>query len=116
MIQISTAPKGEIRSALGIDLSGFRCGRYRLTRREHQILALLNKQFGCVVPWDRLLDALYSDDEDGGPENARNVLAVCVCTLRRKMLGTGYQIVTVWYEGLMLKHQDYREQELKTGT
>src|SRR4029453_1412959 len=116
MIHISTASKGEIHSALGIDLSGFRCGGYRLTRREHQILALLNKQFGCVVPWDRLLDTLYSEDEDGGPENPRNVVSVGICALRRKMLGTGYQIVTVPYEGLMLTHRDYLERELKTGT
>jgi hypothetical protein len=72
MIHISIAPKGEIHSNLGIDLSAFRCGKFRLTRREYQILALLNKYFGCVVPWERLVDTLYAGDEEGGPENPKS--------------------------------------------
>jgi DNA-binding response OmpR family regulator len=116
MIQISRVPTDEIRSDLGIDLGTFRCGKSRLTRREHQILGLLNKRFGLMVAWERLIDMLYSDDSDGGPNDPKNVLSVALCTLRRKMLDTGYQIVTVPNEGLMLTHRDYVERLLKTGT
>jgi DNA-binding response OmpR family regulator len=115
MIQTSSVPTDEIRPDLGIDLGTFRCGKFRLTRREHQILGHLNKRFGLVVAWDRLIDMLYADDADGGPNNPRNVMSVALCGLRRKMLDTGYQIVTVPYEGLMLTHRDYVERLLKTA-
>jgi hypothetical protein len=69
-----------------------------------------------LVAWERLIDMLYWDDVDGGPENPKNVMSVALCTLRRKMLDTGYQIVTVPNEGLMLTYRDYIEQQRKTGT
>jgi DNA-binding response OmpR family regulator len=116
MIHIPRVPTDEIRSDLGIDLGKFRCGKSRLTRREHQVLALLNKHFDLMVAWERLIDMLYSDDVDGGPDNPKNVMSVTLCTLRRKMLDTGYQIVTVPNEGLMLMYRDYVERLLKTGT
>jgi DNA-binding response OmpR family regulator len=114
MIRISTAPKGEISSDLGVDLGTFRCGQFRLTRREHQILNLLNRQFGLVVPWERLVDMLYASDDDGGPDNPKNVLSVTLCALRRKLLGTGYEIVTVNGEGLTLAHRPFVEHQLAT--
>jgi hypothetical protein len=112
MIQISATPKGELGSELGIDLGTFRCGQALLTRREHQILSLLNRNFGLVVPWDRLVDLLYVADADGGPDNPRNVLSVILCALRRKMLSTGYEIVTIHHGGLLLKHRPYVDRQL----
>ena len=114
MIRISTAPKGELGPKLGVDLGTFRCGRSRLTSREHQILSLLNRNFGLLVPWDRLVDMLYMDDADGGPDNPKNVLSVTLCALRRKLLSTGYEIVTINHEGLLLKHRPFVEEQLKT--
>jgi len=116
MIRFSTAPKGEISPDLGIDLGTFRCGQFRLSRREHQILDLLNRRFGLMVGWERLIDTLYAEDDDGGPDNPRNVLSVTVCALRRKMLDTGYQIVTVHSEGFILKYRPYTGMRQRTGT
>lgn len=116
MIQHSTMPKDEVRPELGIDLGTFQCGKSMLTRREHRILGLLNKHFGLLVTWQRIVDMLYWNDADGGPDNPRNVMSVAVCGLRRKMLDTGYQIVTVPNEGLILRHRDYVERLQRTGT
>jgi DNA-binding response OmpR family regulator len=115
MIQISTAPKGELGSELGVDLGTYRCGQCHLTRREHQILNLLNRNFGLMVPWDRLVDMLYEIDEDGGPDNPKSVLSVTLCALRRKLLCTGYEIVTVHCEGLLLKYRPFVEHQLRAA-
>ena len=57
---------------------------------------------------------LYMDDADGGPDNPKNVLSVTLCALRRKLLVTGYEIVTVNHEGLLVKHRPFLENRLKT--
>jgi DNA-binding response OmpR family regulator len=106
MIQFSSTPIGEIGLDEGIDLGTYRCGKSSLTHREHQILALLNNHFGLMVSWERLLNMLYATHSDGGPNDPRNVVAVIVCLLRRKMLRTGYEIVTVHSEGLLLRHRE----------
>ncbi|MGE0118608.1 MAG: helix-turn-helix domain-containing protein [Dongiaceae bacterium] len=116
MIQHSTTPTDEVRPDLGIDLGTFQCGKSMLTRREHQILGLLNRHFGLLVTWQRIGDMLYWNDADGGPDNPKNVMSVAIHGLRRKMLDTGYQIVTVPNEGLILRYRDYVGRALRTGT
>lgn len=37
------------------------------------------------VSRSRLVDAIWGDREDGGPENTRNILDVRVCYLRRQL-------------------------------
>jgi DNA-binding response OmpR family regulator len=66
-----------------------------------------------MVSWERLIDMLYATDEGGGPENPTNVVSVVVCALRRKMLHTGYQIVTVHHEGFVLKHRSHLDRHVR---
>lgn len=46
-----------------------------------------------------LIDCLYNDDIDGGPENPRNVVAVQLCHLRKILKPLGISIQPIWGVG-----------------
>ena len=48
-----------------------------------------------------LIDALWGDDEDGGPDNPLAVIAVMTCRLRQ----AGYPICTIPWQGLRWDEQ-----------
>jgi two-component system, OmpR family, response regulator TctD len=70
-----------------------------LGRREFALLEALVAQAGRVVPRERLM-ARLSDMEDGGSENALELL---VSRLRRKIAGSGVEVVTVRGVGYMAR-------------
>lgn len=43
-----------------------------------------------------LTDALYSDREDGGPDDPDNVIAVTICRLKKKLQDSPINIGHVW--------------------
>ncbi len=47
------------------------------------------------VPTRKLVDAVYGDREDGGPENAEYVVRVHICQIRTKLAALGIEIETV---------------------
>lgn len=59
--------------------------RIGLTPREYQILELLIRRAGRVVGRDTLLDTVWGDAQDAGP----NTVDVFVSSLRRKLEGPG---------------------------
>ncbi len=61
----------------------------RLTRTEFRIMDRLLRTRSEVVLWDVLIDWVYGDAEDGGPENARRTLRVMVHKLKHRVLGMG---------------------------
>ncbi|HEX2113146.1 MAG TPA: winged helix-turn-helix domain-containing protein, partial [Alphaproteobacteria bacterium] len=61
-----------------------------LTVREAAIAGLLLKHIGKPIHRDRLIIAMYGDDEPGGPDKA---LEVHVCHIRRKLRDTRLRIV-----------------------
>lgn len=60
--------------------------------QERRILFFLAKRFGSRVPTTSLIDYLYADDQNGGPENAERVLRVVNCRLRKKLRPVGLTI------------------------
>ena len=73
-----------------------------LGRREFALLQALMTQAGRVVTRERLMSRL-SDFEDGGSENALDLL---VSRLRRKIAGAGVEVVTVRGVGYLLRLSD----------
>lgn len=50
-----------------------------------------------------LIDALYGDDPDGGPDFADSVVKVHICRLRRKLAPYGWKIDTEYNRGYALQ-------------
>lgn len=64
-----------------------------LSRKEQQIAAILHKRLGCIVTRNSLMDALYFDDPNGGPDG--KIVDVFVCKLRKKLIGSGFMIKSI---------------------
>lgn len=62
---------------------------------ERAILIRLSKSLSRPVPRDTLIDFIYSDDRNGGPDNAQNVFAVSISRLRRRLAAFGWTIQTI---------------------
>lgn len=73
---------------------------YRLTPRESAILGAIWKGGGHPVVTERIFDAMYADDPDGGPSQTAmySALKVALCHLRKKLEGSG----------VMVEHAGYR--------
>lgn len=85
-----------------------------LSLYEHRVLAAIWDAKGMPVRADRIIDAVWYDDIDGGPEDAGLQVRVLVHRLRRKLVGTGVRI------GLGGQHRAYsielaKEQEDEQG-
>lgn len=61
----------------------------RLSPQKAVILGMLLKQFGKPVHKDRIIFAIWQDDE---PEDAKKVLEVQMCGIRKLIAGTRLQI------------------------
>ena len=72
-----------------------------LTRRELQLLGLLVKKFGTTLDRERLIDRIFTDEEGVGP----NALEVIVSRVRKKLEGSGIDIVTVRGIGYALRER-----------
>lgn len=59
-------------------------GRYGIVARA------LSREPGATV--ERLIGALWDDDPDGGPEDARAEVHVIICRLRKRLAPYGYTI------------------------
>lgn len=82
---------------------------YGLTPVEACILGAIWKGKGMPVMSERIFDAIYIDDPDGGPEPSRMYVALKVglCHIRAKIRGSGVWIETVGYrQGFRLVFND----------
>ncbi|MFB6448385.1 hypothetical protein [Bradyrhizobium tunisiense] len=72
---------------------------YKITPLEARILGAIWKGKGHPVQTQRVFDAMYIDDPDGGPEPARmySAFKVGLCHLRARLAGSGITIENVGY-------------------
>lgn len=70
-----------------------------LTRRERSVLETLVARVGTVVPKARLVADVFDYDDDVSP----NALEVYIARLRRKLEGSGLEILTVRGLGYLLR-------------
>lgn len=96
-----------------IDLDRYRCGWHPLGKLECRLLQCLFDNFGQTMTHERLTDAQYHDDIDGGPLGARMANVERVKMLRRKLESTAFRIVSVYGVGYYI---DWRiKAELRNG-
>src|SRR5262245_15041198 len=79
-------------------------GEARLTRLESRLMAQLASANGNVVHRERLVDAAWGHDEDGGPDNALRAIYVYIRRLRVRLAAAGFPgaIRNVWGIGYEL--------------
>lgn len=72
---------------------------YKVTPLEARILGAIWRGKGLPVQTERIFDAMYVDDPDGGPSPTRMYAAfkVALCHLRARLDGSGVSIVNVGY-------------------
>jgi len=72
---------------------------YDIPPMEEAILRSVWRGKGSPVPNQRIIDAMYSDDPDGGPDPSRAYLAlkVSMCHLRKRLTGSGVFIENAGY-------------------
>ncbi|RCL00928.1 MAG: hypothetical protein JSC189_001021 [Candidatus Tokpelaia sp. JSC189] len=73
--------------------------KYRLTKMEASILRTVWQGKGQAVRTGRIFDAMYKDDCDGGPCEAKmyEAFKVALSRLRSKLKGSGVGITNVGY-------------------
>lgn len=71
----------------------------KLTQLEARILRVIWKARGSPVHVERVFDAMYEDDPDGGPPYKKmyDAFKVALCHLRAKLKGTGIGIANYGY-------------------
>lgn len=72
---------------------------YKLTPLETRILGAVWRGRGMPVRTERIFDAMYIDDPDGGPPPGRmySAFKVALCHMRAKLKGSGVGIRTIGY-------------------
>lgn len=73
----------------------------QLTESQCKIIECLFAANGRVVELDRLINWLYGDDADGGPDNASATVRVMITQLRHR-LPAGWQVQNQWGRGWRL--------------
>lgn len=73
-----------------------------LPRRMRVIFAILLRAGGQFVTAERIADALYCDDPDGGPLDAAGNVHTYVWHMRRRIAGTGWRISSSRFDGYRL--------------
>lgn len=61
----------------------------RLTEQQGGIMAALLANYGKFVQRSHLFEALWGDDEDGGPLEGEKVIEVHLCQMRRELRAAG---------------------------
>jgi hypothetical protein len=64
----------------------------KLNQTQRRIVETLVSSFGEWIPTRRLIEAVYSDRPDGGPDGAESVISVAVATARPILADIGLTI------------------------
>lgn len=101
-----TGPAGDADHPAECPNCGFRPGaadfatglsRRGLSGMERDVLERLVAARGAPVTLRRLIDAVYGDDEDGGPVSADTNIRIYVRKLDRKLTPRGFRVVSDGY-------------------
>lgn len=74
----------------------------RMPNLERRVLVRLIKARGAMVTREQMVDALYGDRHDGGPDLAEFTLQSHVSKLKKKLAGSAWTIQSRRFEGYRL--------------
>lgn len=75
----------------------------RLTKAQRRLFIVLAERRGSVVSWRDMLNAIYFDDVEGGPLNAKRTVHVIRCYANKKLSTFGLRISTTYGSGYRLE-------------
>ena len=74
------------------------------TPQESRIVDILFSRLGKLTTSNAIIEAMYFDRPEGGPDDAESGVKVQISRIRKKLVGKGYRIETHWGQGFeMLK-------------
>lgn len=79
------------------------------TGQELRVLSEMERRFGHPVSKERLIEILYSDHRDGGPEHAEDTVRQFLYRIRKKLRENStlnLSIATVYGHGYALQHDE----------
>jgi two-component system cell cycle response regulator CtrA len=82
---------------------------FGLTKGENRLFQALKAKIGRTVSKGALLDALAFDKPN---EPQVKIIDVWVCKMRKKLIGSCWNIETVWGKGYRLKYDEQHEARL----
>lgn len=68
----------------------------RLSPSEFRLLLCLVAKYPLYADLVAIYDAVYGDDDDGGPDDLKNVVRAFVNRVRVKMAGSGWRILNAY--------------------
>lgn len=80
-----------------------------IQRRQKQVLEMLLRSPGRFVAKSRIIDAIYGDDPDGGPDDAEGSVQAHISKLRRLLKPLGYSIESARFDGYRLQRTQERK-------
>jgi hypothetical protein len=76
-----------------------------------RLLRALYDAYPRTVRIVRLVDALYADHPDGGPDSDRDSVRVAVCKIRPPLIAIGVRVVNEFGEGYRLEFEPFEDME-----
>lgn len=76
---------------------------FRASFKQRQLLVLLAANLGRIVTMPEIVDALYGDDPNGGPDDIGRTIGVMVDALRIAGPGLGFKITNEHSRGYRLE-------------
>jgi hypothetical protein len=88
-------------------------GRRAVLKRGNQmrILAALHGVYPGAMHKSRIIDAMYGDDPDGGPDRADDCLRTTIAHMRLPLRTIGVRVLTDWAYGYRLEFEPLVDME-----
>lgn len=71
-----------------------------------KLLAIMARKYPHTATKAGILEVLYGDDPNGGPEYADRIVLIYIHTIRKKLKGTSLSIETIWGVGYKFVYDD----------
>jgi DNA-binding response OmpR family regulator len=74
----------------------------RLSQLQRSVLLRLMDARGALVSNDQIVDSVYRDRSDGGPDSARNCVQSSITRIRKKIEPLGWEVTWERFSGYRL--------------
>jgi DNA-binding response OmpR family regulator len=76
-----------------------------LSPLQTKLAAVMAKKYPHTATKVGIIELMYGDDPNGGPEYAESIIGIYVHAIRRKIKGTSLSIENIWGVGYKFVHE-----------